>query len=730
MIMGLEKILNGQKPYILIATSFFCLCSSFYIFFMCSVFIVLYAIFYYFEINSKPFVFKKFISAMLKTGLYYLLAILLAAFFLLPLLYLYPTAARAVSKGLICFNLRYCISLFINSLTSITAKFYTPLGTNIIILALIIPFFFIKGNKTIKKMIIILGAGLFIPLVGYFFNLFNYVNNRWIFLLEFCLAVMSAFTLNHYFKEKIEDKIKKRIKNCLSGFILIFAYSVLFYLCCYILKNYYSVLYLIVSIIILTVMLVVFIFLFLSVLKNRLIKINIKISFPKILASLYILSVLMPMVYYIFYSAEFDNWEYFYTQQSQEERYISELNEREFFRTDTSNEELFYDNFKNNPTINEYMGTFNYNTLSNGLVYEFFNENGIYNPANTLGISGLNKRSEIESLLSVKYYLKKDTSLPYGFKESLENYEDIYLNDNYLPLGIVFNNSVSKEYYSLLSYFEKQALMLEAIVIDESADYNYTEKTTTKNYDMQLNDVVVENNIISVKEEGGSITLNIEDCADSELYLSFYNLIPIYSDSFYYGLITDKTKNRYTVNTGSELYEQYIFPKGSQMYSGQTDFSYNLGYSDSDSKQITITFNQACDFSFDAIDITSYDMNDFQLSVDKLKANSLNNVVFNNNRISGNITMDNDGYLFLSIPYSDGFTALVNGENTEIIKADTAFMALYLKSGYNEITLNYKTPMLNTGIMISLGAFALIMLIIIKDIFVLIKRNKKSIDVK
>jgi uncharacterized membrane protein YfhO len=723
MILGLEKVMNKEKPYILIISTFFCLCSSFYMFFMSSVFVVIYAIIYYFEVNIKPFSFKNFMSAMFRIGSIYLFAILLASFFLIPLIYMYPTAARSVSKGLIYYNLKYYLGVFISSLTSISGTLYASIGFNIIILALMIPFYFIKGNKTYKIILVVLSIGLFIPLFGYAMNLFNYVNNRWIYLLDFSAAVAAAITLNHYSSLKLEEKVKKRIKDILCGFIFIGAYLSLIFLSIIILKNYYRVIYLIIILFVLISVLLLLIYLYLCILKEKILKIKFKFTFKGVLISLYILSVFMPTAYYIQYSTEFNDWQYFYRQQTDDDKYISSLNANEFFRTDADNDGI---NFKNTPVINEYMGTFSYNTLSNGLVYEFFNENGIYNQINNLGISGLNKRSALTSLLSVKYYLKKDGLLPYGFNENLADYNNIYKNSNYLPLGIVFKNSVSSEYYNSLSYVEKQALLLEAVVIDEGKDYNYTEKTIKQNYEIQLNNVTIENNIISVKKEGGSIAFNIDNAQNKEVYLSLLNLVPIEINPFYYGVIQDKRKFSFNIKAENQNYYQTIDQYGKQMYSGQKDFTFCLGGFDTSNRSITLTFNDICNYSFDSFDINLYDMNDFQLAVDNLKSNSLKNVTFNNRTVKGDITMEEDGYLFLSIPYSKGFTATVNGEETKIIQADTAFMAIKLNKGYNSIILNYTTPYFNLGKMVSLCSLGILIIIIIKDVFVLIKRKKMS----
>ena len=61
--------------------------------------------------------------------------------------------------------------------------------------------------------------------------------------------------------------------------------------------------------------------------------------------------------------------------------------------------------------------------------------------------------------------------------------------------------------------------------------------------------------------------------------------------------------------------------------------------------------------------------------------------------------------LFLSIPYSTGWSAEVDGEKTSIVKANGMYMAIPLTPGKHHIQLKYSTPWLRAGILISLMTF-------------------------
>ncbi len=92
-------------------------------------------------------------------------------------------------------------------------------------------------------------------------------------------------------------------------------------------------------------------------------------------------------------------------------------------------------------------------------------------------------------------------------------------------------------------------------------------------------------------------------------------------------------------------------------------------------------------------------------------------------RVSGKITLDKPKILCLTIPYSKGWTAYVDGNRTKIYQANSMYIGLPLDAGTHEIVLTYKTPGSQMGTGISeIGAAVCIMLFI--------ARRKKAADAK
>lgn len=96
----------------------------------------------------------------------------------------------------------------------------------------------------------------------------------------------------------------------------------------------------------------------------------------------------------------------------------------------------------------------------------------------------------------------------------------------------------------------------------------------------------------------------------------------------------------------------------------------------------------------------------------------------NSSRVYGTVEADEDGYLFLSIPYSEAWTAYVDGKPADTIRADYGFTALKVGEGKHDIELKYETPLIYVSAAVS--AFALLGLAVFSIIRSLKRKKKKE----
>lgn len=92
----------------------------------------------------------------------------------------------------------------------------------------------------------------------------------------------------------------------------------------------------------------------------------------------------------------------------------------------------------------------------------------------------------------------------------------------------------------------------------------------------------------------------------------------------------------------------------------------------------------------------------------------------NDSRISGNILASQKSLAVLSIPYEEGWTAEVDGEPVEIVRANYGFSAFYVEKGEHDFSLTYRQPMLREGACISF-----LFLLMYFASAILIKRREK-----
>lgn len=100
----------------------------------------------------------------------------------------------------------------------------------------------------------------------------------------------------------------------------------------------------------------------------------------------------------------------------------------------------------------------------------------------------------------------------------------------------------------------------------------------------------------------------------------------------------------------------------------------------------------------------------FEQIIDELKANEFVPTVFEDGKIEGEYTAEDDGNLLLSVPYDEGWTATSNGAATELAPAaDKGLSCLSVQKGANKIVINYRTPGAFAGLAVSLAtAIALV----------------------
>ena len=153
------------------------------------------------------------------------------------------------------------------------------------------------------------------------------------------------------------------------------------------------------------------------------------------------------------------------------------------------------------------------------------------------------------------------------------------------------------------------------------------------------------------------------------------------------------------------VYKKNGVQMGRDRYQSQL---FDLGYLNEGDK-VELTF----EFSSDASDsgtvsIFDYELNEtaFRRMYEKLSCGGMKVTYVKDGKLDGTVTAAEDGVLFTTIPYDQGWSVTVDGEKVETLAAGETFLAVRLSAGSHEIQMRYISPGFLPGLAISLVCWA------------------------
>ncbi len=135
---------------------------------------------------------------------------------------------------------------------------------------------------------------------------------------------------------------------------------------------------------------------------------------------------------------------------------------------------------------------------------------------------------------------------------------------------------------------------------------------------------------------------------------------------------------------------------------------------------VKLDFLAPGNYEYDEITLISVKKQDTFNKLKQLKRHTLKNIQYKENMLKGTFQTDKDRMLCVTIPYSKGWSAKVDGQNAKIYKANGMFMGIFMTSGEHKVELNYMTPGLKIGVVISLAGWgALVILALLRRRYVI-----------
>lgn len=745
LILGVEKILKGKRPYAFILAVFLSAVSNFYFFYMLAILTAIYAIIRLVFIYKKQV--KDIFASLLKLASSAILGVLMSAAILLPMIYVFLNDTR-LSSGYtvdLFYPLSYYSALPATLLGNKNPMWFCCGLSGPCIAALFLLFTKKKSNTFLKTMLIICLVMLLFPIFAHVLNGFSYSSNRW----SFAIALPVAYTLTVMWPSFAELKAKEiRILSvCMTAYFII----------CMLLEYSRSINNVFSSFCIM----LLFVLCMIGASFNK--ETPLKPSITKYIAVFMVIISVTNNGFWRYALEGTDMASHTITREdAQTKLYSSEISavlsaadkdgQTDFYRF--SGQDLTLNaNVLNGVSSTQYFWSISNPYLSKLRALTASNYDVIYKNVNYDNISNL------LTLSSVKYYTTKQEQsfpIPYGFVETETDSKtySVYENTNYLPLAYTYNSYMSEDEWLKLSYIDRQEALLQCAVLPsksqkvEKANLSLDNQNVEYTISLDDDDVSQQQNSFVVTAKGSSVTLHFNGKANSETYLVVKGLDFKGSSEYalYFGDDCVDPLNKYNAELFEELdptkqgkikKEDFFYTEpsdvdlklksdlgcknhittrnnSSMFYSHREDFAVNMGYYRNEATSITITFPEIGTYSFDSIEVNCLPMDNLTERVNKLKDNGIKEIKISTDKIDCKIDAEKPQIVCFSIPYSTGWTAYVDGKETPLTTTNIMYTSLELDAGQHDIQLVYKTPFLNIGLIIScLGFLTLITLIIV-----------------
>lgn len=711
LCLGIEKIYQRERPYVFIFAVCVSAMSNYYFLYMLTIFAVIYAWIRFYKYSEENKI-KTFFLTILKFGMYYTLGIAMAAVILLPSVIGFLGNGRygngADWKSLIVYPGKYYL-LFIENfigygnMGSNTNAGYLPIVGIVVLFTL---FSQRMKHKKYRAAFIASIIALILPIFGYAFNGFSYANNRWAFALSFIVALLTAEMYPRLFV------MSKRQQIGIGAGIIIYTVFCIIVNASgeEILKNK-GIMAACGLIAVFYILLLIFQRLGYDT-QKRIVRVS--------MAILLLISVGVHGYY------RFDPKEYAYTQEFMDQgqayrtlkedniRMLSKANDPSVYRVHAEGYR-----YKNYGLINHLNTISGYYSITAKCVTDTIKG------YDTLGMQyadkykGVDQRLGLLSLAGVKYItvahnsqVAKDVSskgdVPYGVeKQSKKGNITLYKNKYALPFAYAYDSYMTEQQYEQLNGIGKEQAMLAQIILNQHpADKEIQHNEQRNDPDIQTISLP-ETRISSPKgKKYADITMPVEK--GKETYLYFKNLVyhgkKNGDDNF---ILTGRKGTKGILVTQNDVQQKiHIQSTFNPYYFGRKDYIVKINHQTSKAKEkVRLNFLSPGEYEFDDISLITVPKKDVLARLKERKENSMKQIQYEGNHFRGVYHAKKDQILCVTIPYSKGWKATVNGNRTKIYKANGMFMGIVMKKGTQSVKLDYETPGLKIGAWISLVAW-------------------------
>lgn len=732
VLWGVDKIFDKESPVLFVAAMALCFfCSVSLAYTMCLSLLV-YCLVKVFNLEEKTS-FKGLLIWVVKI----LLAILLAA--LIAGIMFYPNAASLLGQGRLgldryqsaTYSFMYYAKLLEGFISPNTVGEDCMYGFAPIALVAVFALFLVKNlempkraKRILRILFVLMTLFLCLPIAGRVFNGMAYANNRWVW--SYCLLV-----------SLIVVAVLPSLANALKGEgrKVFYAASVYGIICMLLLawysgKTFYAMLSILFAVIVVC-------YAFRD--KPALLNVGVTCS----------VAVSCVFVSYQYAHGGRDTHvnlgeAYDYAVTDDASSLIMGLGDHSEQRYDNAKVHFW----RNGNWATGTLGCSFYNSLYNSAVDDYHTSLGLATSSMNFSYATLNSRTTMEALAGSKYFLTlthDDGLLPPLYRTVVAQGEvaggdySVYEADKVLPLAFFYDSSISEDDYRSMSLMQRQDSLTQSVVLSgedagNAAPSSYTTEIASNlslvqdgDKTLPVNDgltesekaesVLIEGNTVTVTQPNTVLYLNGSIPGGTEAYFACegMNYSPLSSTSvgevggirgslktFLSDLKSSDSKECKIMVYGANAAQEIWFMNNKHhLYGGKDDWAVNTGYSDSPRSSIALQFCDPGTYSFDSLGLYATDTSYISKDIDHLSLNSAYEIEKVDNGYSCRTDRDDEGWLYFRVPYGEGWTAYIDGKKVDLEKANLGFMAIDVPSGNHLVLIEYETPNLREGALIS-----------------------------
>ena len=709
-LLGVEYALRDRRRAWLIASVFLAAAGNYYFFYMTTIVLVVYAVARFIELTPRGQRRDRLLPAAMRVAAPLAVGTLLAAPVLLPTLNGFLGSWRASGEHQlpVLYSAADYGAAFSAIVAPVTARYSIYLGFAVLSVMLVPVVFMRRGkNLALKVMLVAFPICLLVPAIGSVFNGFSFPNNRYVFAWGLFLGLATALILSDP-SPLTRREVRASGLTALVLLVPVVALSLL--------AGWPSPHALAVPLVAggLTWALLALETRGATARAGRLRDFALPAGEGRWRASALRWGVLAVLVANIAGNAGY----LFAGADSVLPEYLKRGTVLERFETNVGSEaggllggESGYrvENTKQvgygDTLVQGYPGTAFYFSIMSRYLTEYQIAHALRSSGFSFRYDGSDDRAALTALTGVKYYLAEKGRaefVPFGFERTV-SFGDVaaYQNRYALPVGFVYDSVIPPAEFERLGPVQKQEALLQGGVVDgvqpahirsivpstSVVEAPYTvARTSGATFDAAAKTIVSTTATAWVE-------FAVEPVPGAELYVLLEGF-----DSVVGGRYLPERRIVTGYSAGGAEKDAVWFSATSPYYWGNRTQCVNLGYRPTGATRVRISPNGSGTLRFSRLRVLALPMADYPRRVAKLQAAAMRDISIGANRLAGRVFSAGEGLLFLSVPYSSGWRATVDGRPAQVLRANTGFMGIAVGPGEHVVELRYVTPWLAPGL--------------------------------